>query len=178
MTDYIHWIGTKYYSITAFIREAKEMGVSRRINPNLLKQMEWGDRIFCASKQRGRAHACVFGYFFLEGIRGIQIKDIPAEIQDKITANLSRAPLDEDRGCGDLAIGGYYGTSATVEELADYTQEPMLQGKGFKVFPKPYPLLMTMAPFRGFRRFDGRKFLVDIMARPHKKRHFRDCYYV
>ena len=174
--DWIHWIGNKYYTIPGFIEEAEGMGVSRRINPNLLKQMEWGDRIFCASKQKGRAHPCIFGYFYVDSIRGIKVTDLPPEVELKVI-NLPQKPLNEERGCGSLVIGACYAVSNTIEELADYADEPQLQGRGLKILPKPWPVLLTLPAFRGFRRFDGKQFLEDVIAHKAGKRHLKNCYY-
>jgi len=177
MNDWIHWIGNKYYTIPEFISEAKRMGVSRRIKKDLLKQMEWHDRIFCASKEKGRTHACIFGYFYVDLILGIKVGDLPPEIEVKLHDNLPEAPYSEDRGCGQLQTGACYLTSAHVEELADYVEDPQIKSTGLKILPKPWPLMKTLPAFRGFRRFDGKQFLEDVMALPAGKRHLKNCYY-
>jgi hypothetical protein len=176
MKDWIHWIGNKYYTIPEFIKEATEMDVSRRIKKDLLKQMEWGDRIFCASKEKGRAHSCIFGYFFVDQIIGIKVTDLPPDVDVKVM-NLPFAPFTDQRGCGELEIGACYLTSAKVEDLAECADEPLLAAKGLKILPKPWPVMKTLPAFRGFRRFDGKQFLEDVMALPAGKRHLRNCYY-
>lgn len=177
MITWLHWVGAVHYSIKSFIAEANKMGVSRRVAAPVLKRMNWGDKIYCAIREKGEIHPVVFGYFFVETIYGIQTKDLIPEIETKVYYVADPLDLqDEKRGCGDLEPGGLYATTtATVEELADASQEPQVRG-GLKVLPKPWPVLVGMPPFRGFRPFDEARFLTDVISSKTRPR-LRNMYY-
>jgi len=68
------------------------------------------------------------------------------------------------RGCGVRIEGGLYiVTDAEIEELVDYIDmsDANIEGKLY-IFPKPYPTLVNLKPFRGFRGFDKKRFFKDI----------------
>ena len=68
------------------------------------------------------------------------------------------------RGCGVRVEGGIYiVTHASIEELADYIDmsDADVEGKLY-IFPKPWPTLVPLKPFRGFRGFDKWRFFRDI----------------
>lgn len=177
MTCWIHWIGAGHYTINSFVNEANKMGVSRRVPQRDLKMMEWGDKIYCVTKQKNRANPVIFGYFTIETIYGIQTNDLPDEIINKVYVVGDPADIQtEKRGCGYLVRGGLYATTiATVEELADYSSEPQIRG-GLKLLPEPWPIMWGMPSFRGFRKFDEESFLADI-AESTGRPHLRDMYY-
>jgi len=84
--SWLHWIGNTYYSIEAFIKEARDIGVSRRVPEKALRKMKWGDTILLASKEKGLKTPVVFGYFVLHKIQGVKfkMKDFPEHLQDKM----------------------------------------------------------------------------------------------
>lgn len=175
MSDWLHWIGNSHYSISSFIKEAREMGVSRRVQPKMLRNMEWGDRVFCASRLPGYKSPVVFGYFILEEVMGVKIDEMPDDLKAKVK-NVDPGPaIFLERGCGVLVVGAFYATTASVEELSEHAQDPMIVGKGLKVFPKPWPMLAGMPPFRGFRGFDAEGFFSDLQE--SEKKLLRGFYY-
>ncbi|MQY69682.1 MAG: hypothetical protein GH145_02310 [Firmicutes bacterium] len=84
------------------------------------------------------------------------------------------------RGCGVRVEGGIYiVTDAEIEELADYVDmtNANIEGKLY-IFPKPWPALVNLKPFRGFRGFDKTRFFKDININqlergPTATEHFR-----
>ncbi len=175
---WLHWIGAAYYTIPSFIAEAEKMGVSRRVPTRDLKKMNWGDKIYCVTKEKkGLKDPIIFAYFIVEQIYGIQTKDLPDEIRPKVYyVDEARDLQTEERGCGDLVPGGIYAmTTATVEDLSDYAAEPQVRG-GLKVLPEPWPVIVGMPPFRGFRPFDEMRFLADIAGVEGRPR-LRNMYY-
>ena len=162
---WLHWIGNAHYSVASFIKEAKKMGVSRRVPQRILRNMEWGDRIYLVSRVPGLKSPVVFGYFEIDRLVGIQIEELPEDLQEKVQ-NVEDPTSDfmfcEQRGCGYVIIGGYYVTSLGVEELADYAGEDTQVKGGLKIFKKPWPTLYKMPPFRGFREFDAESFHADL----------------
>lgn len=83
---WVHWMGNCYYSIESFIKEAKDIGISRRVPKLTLKKMKWGDTIFLTSKEKGLKAPVIFGYFTLHTIQGIKvdIDTLPKHLQDKM----------------------------------------------------------------------------------------------
>jgi len=72
------------------------------------------------------------------------------------------------RGCGVRIDGGIYiVTDAEIEEIADYIDmsDANIEGKLY-IFPKPYPTLINLKPFRGFRGFDKTRFFRDLEIEP------------
>ncbi len=68
------------------------------------------------------------------------------------------------RGCGVRVEGGIYiVTTAEIQELTDYIDisEANIEGE-LIIFPKPYPTLIHLKPFRGFRGFDKERFFRDV----------------
>ena len=177
MTVWLHWIGATHYTINSFINEANKMGVSRRVPQRDLRMMEWGDKIYCVTKQKSKVNPVIFAYFTIETIYGIQTNDLPDDLINKVYIVGDPADVQtEKRGCGHLVSGGLYATTTTsVEELASYSNEPQVRG-GLKVLPEPWPIIWGMPPFRGFRKFDEEKFLADIAASEGRP-HLRSMYY-
>jgi len=68
------------------------------------------------------------------------------------------------RGCGVRVEGGLYiVTDAEIEELVDYMDisDANIEGK-LIIFPKPYPTLIKLKPFRGYRGFEKWRFFYDM----------------
>jgi hypothetical protein len=164
-TVWLHWIGNCYYSISQFIQEAKKMGVSRRISLRTLKKMEWGDKIYLLSREKGIKKPAIFGFFYLIQVEGIELKDLPEKL--KVSINVVKAS-SEVRGCGTRVHGGIYlMTSASVNQLSEYIPEssnPMIYG-ALNLLPKPWPILKNLVSFRGFRKFNETAFLEELSLR-------------
>jgi len=70
------------------------------------------------------------------------------------------------RGCGIRIEGGLYiVTDAEIEELADYIDmsDANIEGKLY-IFPKPWPTLTNLKPFRRTRGFDKNRFFRDLLT--------------
>lgn len=87
------------------------------------------------------------------------------------------------RGCGVRVEGGIYiVTTAEIEELTDYMDisDANIEGK-LVIFPKPYPTLVHLKPFRGYRGFDKKRFFNDLQIEKHKllgpRPRLKNCYY-
>lgn len=183
---WLHWTGAQYYTIPEFIREAREWGVSRRIKASILKSMSWGERIYLVGKERGLKRPVVFGFFYLERVKGIRLDEETRAKLEKETGK-SIEVVSEDlsllvkRGCGYCVEGGLYcATEASVEELVDYgdTEDPEIRGKLY-ILPKPYPALRNLSPFRGYRAFDEDSFRQDLSLQDGKGRPvLESLYYV
>jgi len=196
MTYWLHWVGNAYYSIPEFIREAKKLGVCRRVPKRMLKSMNWGDTVFLASKTPEVKFPVIFGYFRIERICGVDYTEVPEDLKEKITMVSVGPPSADARGCGLQVSGGWYATTiAKLTELADYTEDPMIsssrgvtevsnfaklfyQHGGFFVFPQPYPELLNLKFFRGFRQFNGDKFFEQLGKYNGERRRLKDLFYI
>ena len=182
---WLSWVGVKFYSIKSFIQEARDLGVSRRVKPDTLKRMSWGDRIYLATLERGIKAPVVFGHFHLEKIRGIRLDEetkerLERETGKRIEVVSSDLSLLVKRGCGYCVDGGLYCTTeASVRELTDYgeVEDPEIRGS-LGILPKPYPVLRNLRHFRGYRPFDAEAFHKDLRAwRTSRRPILEDLYY-
>ncbi len=184
--EWISWVGVKFYSIPSFIREARAWGVSRRLKPSTLKQMNFGDRIYLTSRERGLRSPVVFGYFHLETIKGIRLDGEARARMERETGKTIEVVFNDlsivvRRMCGYLREGGLYAcTEARVEELMDYgeTEDPEVRG-ALVILKRPWPALWSLKPFRGFRPFDGNALRKDLAKHKGSRRPIlKDLYYV
>lgn len=121
--DYLQWIGAGAYpSIKAFISEAEDLGVSRRIS-KVPSRLELGkSRIFLAHDEGEKGDAVIFAYYIPNAIEMIVSKDakesIPEDLKGKITPiTLQEAKGEAKRGCGYREdIGAIYLRSYTDED--------------------------------------------------------------
>ena len=184
--EHLHWVGAEFYSIPEFVSEARKWGVNRRVKPQTLKGMNFGDRIYLVSREKGLKSPVIFGYFYLETVRGVRLDEetrerMEEETGKRIEVSQSDLSLLVKRGCGYAVTGGLYCTTdASIQELVDYgeTEDPEVQG-GLVLFPRPYPALRNLKPFRGFRPFDGEAFRGDLArSRRSGRPILRELYYV
>lgn len=161
MKAYIHWVGNQFYSIPSFIYEAKKLGVSRRVSTQTLKKMEWGDKVYLISREKDIKHPVIFGWFKIDKLHGIDTSKLPDDLKPKVVINTGSGHRNVRRGCGFVVETGVYAvTEASVEELSDYSTENTMIKGGLKVFPEPYPMMVSItAPFRGFRLFNEQEFI-------------------
>lgn len=160
---WIHWLGVKYYSISSFIDEARRMGVSRRIPPQVLKGMSWGDSIFMIGESpKFPGYGILFGKFYVDRVKfATKSKKVKEDLQELMLRSkvklICEAPHTDKRGCGTETSGGYYlKSSAKVKEIG----EILAKGKGSRVniagplyvFKKP--ILLKITPFRGYRSIE------------------------
>lgn len=95
------------------------------------------------------------------------------------------------RGCGIRVEGGIYiVTTAEIEELTDYidVSNANIEGK-LIILPRPWPTLVHLKPFRGYRGFDKKRFFRDLEIEPQiivsqidkseliKRPRLKNCYY-
>ncbi len=160
---WLHWLGVKFYSISSFIDEAKRMGVSRRIPPQILRGMAWGDSIFMIGESpKFPGYSIFFGKFYVDRVKfATKSKKVKEDLQELMLRSkvklICEAPHTDKRGCGTETSGGYYlKSSAKVKEIG----EILTKGKGsrvniagpFYVFKKP--ILLKLIPFRGYKSIE------------------------
>lgn len=165
---WLHYVGGRY-TPSSFVDEARKEGVSRRIPLTHLKNVSWGDIVFCAkweggrtlvstpqgdkfASNRARGYAHVFCAFAVERVTfedALVWKQIKARIADRIveTTQLNRVVR---RRCGlyvetevvkvDISIGEIYGIARSIDPKAHV----MIQGPLVGVLEPPKVLV---APF-------------------------------
>jgi len=145
--NWIHFIGKSYYDPESFIREAKALGVSRRLSRQNLSGFTWGDRIFLAfgdfktpRRKTEIKKSVVIGYFDLDKIGGIPIEVLEDLPPDKIEIQWS-GNQEVSRGCGSYTIVAVSKVSVSVRELAEflsdggYPVKPLLRGEFVEIPP-------------------------------------------
>jgi len=162
--DWIHFIGSKYYSINSFVKEAKEYSINRRISLNNLKRLDFGDRIFLA--QGGSKSSIIFGYFVLTTVSGLP-RDVVKELEESKCIEFK----DSDRkrilrGCGSYEVRGSYKIIDSEGFLEVVCNSGIKSKLGIGGEYKPIPLdvnrVKTRIPFmQGYRDFNFEKLKED-----------------
>jgi hypothetical protein len=133
-TRWMHYIGGYYRSHHAFIREAKVMGISRRIPAQVARGMNYGDTVvllrYCSKK---RVYA--FAEMIITGL--VLSGDIAQAVGEKLQAQ-GKATYTAGGGmisreCGSYMIMGTWNVDAELSEVMDivtatqcglYSREP------------------------------------------------------
>jgi len=179
---WLHFIGSKYYSISKFIKEAKNLGATRRVSLKILKKMNFGDRVVVSQWDGNKT--IVFGYFTIRTIGGIT-PDITDKIREKCGAVcISFGGEVVTRGCGTYVTGACYSTSASIGEICEVIEEvagenaklPLVVEGPFTPFPTdqiPYKFVYLLkVPHRqGFRKFNWEEFVKDVRNWKKSKRY-------
>lgn len=121
---WLHFIGGYYDSESRFCREARKFGISRRVPAQMVRGMEFGDRlVFLRYVRRGASYA------FAEGqIVGITLEgDIARQVGERLIAE-GKAEYSEggevvSRACGSYLVLGTYQVKATLKETMAIAQE-------------------------------------------------------
>jgi hypothetical protein len=160
---HLHFIGARLYDKQAFEKESHRLGVNRAFPPQVIKNMQWGDRILLAQYEAvntvsqitnlvcdrwGRAN--VFGYYVFDGMN----LDAPDDIRQEVIKRLAVVETIDrsetvDRACGSYSIGASHCVTDTVKEimvkLEEACKEKNFEGK-IKVFVsgRYYPITPTV----------------------------------
>ena len=162
---WLHFVGRQYYTRSAFIREAKRYGVTRRVALQTLARMNWGDGVVLAMKEG--ATPVVFGTFQVERLSGLsheaseRLRDLyPCEV-------VPGAGRVVHRGCGSYEEAPFIilVRDAPLPEIAQHLMvwktkgmdigKPMVGG-AFRDHPLVY--LRDVPHQQGFRPFDLERF--------------------
>jgi len=151
--DYLMFVGVNFYTPNSFIKEARRMGVCKRI-PMLPRGVVKGkSRVFLVSGNK------IFAYFVVRGISYIVGSgvDLPKALKERgVTAYTyvegGFGGMDE-RGCGSLAVEAMYLLSEEdMEKSQDLAKRGTLEGN-IVVLDEPIPT--SLRRFRGYRCIDG-----------------------
>jgi hypothetical protein len=164
---WLHFVGSKYYTIDSFIEESKKLGVTRRVSPQIARRMSYGDRVLLAMKQ-GKTPV-VFGYFTIDMLTGISGDTMDRLWDCGLTAeDLGLGGKMVTKGCGTYILGATFTVDcdmatimAKLEGLTAAEIGKLMVGGTFHVHP--YARLKDV-PFRqGYRLFDYDSFLAEAL---------------
>ncbi len=106
--QWLHYVGG-YYTPKKFLREARRIGISRRASSNIVKNMNFGDRVLLLNWREGRPAA--FGEFRISRI--FFDADLQAQVVEKLKAedkivedHSGGASTKVTRECGSYMMGG------------------------------------------------------------------------
>lgn len=159
---WIHFIGKSYYSLNAFIKESKVLGINRAIAPNIFRQMNFGDIIFLA--QKDGASSKVFGFFVFSEIMGLTSEAVRKLKESNTVQLVDSNSYKVERGCGSYVVTGSYQIMDPIKVITllkglpdDELGRIMIGGAFFELNHAGInaDYVLTEIPFRqGFRKFD------------------------
>jgi len=114
----LHFVGSRYYTRSSFIKEARRFGVARAIAPSHLKSLNWGDIVYLAEYEPGveSGKAIVFGYIRVDGVSIEASERVKREAEKEI--NVERVEKVGKQAIR-RACGGYFITSIA------YVRDPL-----------------------------------------------------
>lgn len=172
---WLHFIGQKYYTRQAFIKEAMAYGASRRVSLADLKKMAWDDVVLCAMYEGKKS--VLFGMFKITRLSGLT-KEATAVLEKFFgLEKIDNGGLSIRRGCGEYITGPEYRINATLAEIAEVLDALKRQGVdigkpligGPFAQHKPVVRLASIPHRQGFRLFDYQAFQVALQRATGKK---------
>jgi len=126
----LHYIGKRYYSVRTFTKEGLQHGVSRALPPNVIKTLNWDDKVYTAfyEKDEKGPYALVFGYFTITGLNVTnplvteEAKKDPRLKIVKVEVN-GGSKNGVTRGCGSYIIAGRTYIENSLPELVEIIQD-------------------------------------------------------
>jgi len=176
---WLHFIGVQYYSISEFVKEAEQIGISRAVSPQVLKKMNLGDFVVLAQKDGPSTK--IFGYFRISVITGLTPEAISLlKEKNLIQRQSTLVPMRIKRGCGTYEIIGSYSITDpdvimdTIKEMSSEMIGRVMIGGEFvslsEVITGVKDYVLTDIPFRqGFRLFDYQGFQDAVHTSKNRK---------
>lgn len=162
-SDVLIWVGKEHYSPESFIKEARKMGVCRRVPFAPLGIIPDVSFVFLAHRDAIKTvEGLEPGIFACYTVSNMMFVVKPGtEVDDELAVRgISTYEYKEggfgfndERGCGSLKIGGVYLLGESdMNAVRDLAQSSSLAGH-IEVFDVPIPL--SAKYFRGYRYVDG-----------------------
>jgi len=165
-TRWMHYIGRYYRSHHAFIREAKVMGIARRIPAQVARGMNYGDTVVLLRYCR-KERVYAFAEMVITGLvlSGDMAQAVGEKLQAQGKATYTAGGGMISRECGSYMIMGTWNVDAELPEVMDIVTEiaaekgmdatfVMISGELTTVYDDPV-YLDPAPPFtRGFIRVD------------------------
>lgn len=196
MNNWLHFIGRQYYSENKFLEESREIGCSRRVALKVLKNMNFGDRVYCVLIRNREKSPVVLGYFTIDRLSGLT-DEIGNVLGSRFNASISDfGGKTIKRGCGIYSTGlSYYLHDTPMFEIAEALEDyqniepetadvvsgftgnigsPLVQGEWTDLYPV---IRLRRVKFRqGFRLFNVEKAIAE--AAENSRHTAKGHYYV
>jgi len=170
--DLLMWVGASFYPTPdAFVKEAKKMGVSKRVPGFPIGIVKGQTRVFLIHKKAIEVQtaegpkylAGVFAHFTVRGVVHVVDAgmDLPAEFAKRGVESYEYVEggfgANDERGCGSLDVNGTYLLSEDdMSKVAEIAQSSSMKGR-IAVLKEPLPY--TGKKFRGVNYVNGNKLL-------------------
>lgn len=155
---WLHFIGGYYANTAKFVAEAERQGISRRAPAQVVRGMEFGDRLIFLRYAKDASAA------FAEGrIIGVLLEHEIAQIVGEKLRDEGKAEYIEgggriDRECGSYMISGGWSVTASLAECIEYALEAA-EERGVNLFvmvnatlSQAYPAPIILSPSPAFTR--------------------------
>ncbi len=173
--SWLHWINKEYPTTVAFLSEARRLGIILPVTLLEIEGLNWNDDIYLLHKLQGNKHPSVFCRLPVKRIYGIS-RDAAERIRERLDNTQKNAGGDFVRWFNaDYLEGGTWTVEATLQEVIavldafwkDNPYDISRLGIGcyqedVETMPLPWPRLQDIKHQRGFRLFDGDRFVRDV----------------
>lgn len=129
------FVGKRLYGIERFVKEAVKLGVSRAIPPTMLKNFEFGDRIYLAVMEKQieglkKVQATIFGFYTIENLllscSEALKKEIYSDPRYKVV-KIEDMNVTVNRICGSYTVTSTAFVDASLKEIAEVITEKSMQ---------------------------------------------------
>jgi hypothetical protein len=142
---WMHFIGGYYKSEDKFVHEARKFGITRRSPAQVVRGMEFGDRLVFLRYASGNAYAFAEGQITGVTFEGSLAKEVGQKLIDTGKAEYHSADgggMLIARECGSYIITGTYSTTASLKDVMDIAQE--IHAEKCKAEGKDEPLFVMV----------------------------------
>lgn len=124
ISTWMHFIGGYYKNEKKFISEARKFGISRRVPAQVVRGMEFGDRLIFLRYVKGQ-QAFAFAEAVIVGITldGSIAKQVGQRLIDEGKAIYNEGGGIVERECGSYFVLGHFEVNATLKETMAIAQE-------------------------------------------------------
>lgn len=171
MSDWIHFIGRKYYPTPeAFASESERLGITRRVSREAIKTVSFGDVVHCAMINN-RGNAEIFGSFAVTRLSGLSRAEMIKLIIEQADSVELPEPDDSEpelteRGCGEYIAADPIVADMSIAEIIEAIDGVPDGDKGKLMLGGvfvPHEIVGTLRDVehrQGIRRFDYRSFAI------------------
>lgn len=123
---WLHFIGGYYKNEEKFIHEARKVGITRRSPAQVVRGMEFGDRLIFLRYANGQAFAFAEGQISGVTFEGDLAKEVGQRLIDTGKAEYHSAGdggMAVSRECGSYIVMGTYETTASLKDVMSIAYE-------------------------------------------------------
>lgn len=123
VSSWMHFIGGYYKNEETFVAEAQKSGISRRIPAQVIRGMEFGDRLVFLRYVKGNSFAFAEGIVIGITLEGPIAKQVGEKLIQEGKAEYHQGGGKIERACGSYFVIGTYEVRATLKETMDIAQQ-------------------------------------------------------